>query len=204
MGSRFILKRLTLKYVEVLFPVRGVDGLVQFVSAYIRPADVSRGFLPYTARNVMTQAFKLLDAPYGWGDSRGNPDCSRFIQMVFAVMGLELPRNSAEQGRSGLLISDFDGRFDVREKFAVISGQGVAALTLLRLKGHIMLYLGEEGGRLYAIHATSSYRQKGPQGDVMVPLKRVVVSDLSLGEGSSKGSLLDRVVAVRYLGKGGL
>jgi hypothetical protein len=62
--------------------------------------------------------------------------------------------------------------------------------------------LGKDNDRLYAIHAIWAYREKGPEGDVPTVLGRVVVSDLSLGEGSSKGSLLERIVAVRLLKKG--
>jgi len=62
-----------------------------------------------------------------------------------------------------------------------------------------MLYLGKDEGRLYAIHAIWAYRQKGLEGDEATVLGRVVVSDLSLGEGASRGSLLERIVAVRLL-----
>jgi len=199
MGSRFVIKRVTPDRVEVMYPLRHTDGTARFVSAFILPRDIIRGFLPYTPRMVIIQAFKLLDAPYGWGDMDGAQDCSRFIQMVFATMGLDLPRNSGEQGRAGLSLAEFDSNAGMQERFTRISGEGVGALTLLRLKGHIMLYLGKDNGRLYAIHAIWAYRQKGPEGDEATVLGKVVVSDLSLGEGSSKGSLLQRIAAVRLM-----
>ena len=74
-------------------------------------------------------------------------------------------------------------------------------MTLLRLKGHIMLYLGEYDGRPFVIHATSGYRRKTGRSERAAALGRVVVSDLSLGAGTSKGSLLERVVDIRNLGK---
>ena len=200
MGSRFMLKRIKAGVVEVLYPLQHPDGRARFVSAFIAARDIMPGFLPYTPRMVMTQAFKLLDAPYGWGDMNGDQDCSRFIHMVLATMGLDLPRNSGEQGHSGVALGDFGPGDDAQARFALISQKGVGALTLLRLKGHIMLYLGRDKDRLYALHAMWAYREKGLQGDVPVILGRVLVSDLSLGEGSSKGSLLQRVVSVRYLG----
>ncbi len=199
MGSRFIIKRVTPYSVEIVYPLRHEDGTARFVSAFILPRDIIQGALPYTQRMVIVQAFKLLDAPYGWGDMNGDQDCSRFIQMVFATMGLDLPRNSGEQGRSGLSLAEFNSDATIKEKAFLIASEGVGALTLLRLKGHIMLYLGKDNGRLYAIHAMWAYRQKGLEGDEATVLGRVVVSDLSLGEGSSKGSLLERIVAVRLL-----
>ena len=199
MGSHFILKKIKPKAVEVIYPLRHPDGTARFISAFIAPEDIMPGFLPYTPRMVLTQAFKLLDAPYGWGDMNGDQDCSRFIHMVFATIGIDLPRNSGEQGRSGIPLAEFQDGLSAAEKAAKISADAVGGLTLFRLKGHIMLYLGKEDGRLYAIHAIWAYRQKGASGDDVIPLGRVVISDLSLGEGSSKGSLLERIVAVRLL-----
>ena len=199
MGSRLMMKRAGSGFVEISYPLRHPDGTVRFVSAFVLSPDVMLGFLPYTPRMVIVQAFKLLGAPYGWGDMGGAQDCSRFIHMVFATMGLDLPRNSAEQGRSGLSLAEFADGTDAGEKMALIADQGIGALTLLRLKGHIMLYLGKDKNRLYAMHAVWAYRQKGPLGDETTVLGRVVVSDLSLGKGSSKGSLLERIVSVRLL-----
>lgn len=186
MGAKLVVTSFGKDEVKILYPQRGVDGKAFWIMAFVRRADIARGYLPYTARTIYTQAFKMLDAPYGWGDIHQQQDCSRFTQMVFATVGLVLPRNSAEQGLTGLDIS-----FD----------DGVGALTLLRLKGHVMLYLGKVDQRFYAIHAVWSYHEKQAGKDVQRALRRVVVSDLSLGTGSSKGSLLDRVVSVRFLGE---
>jgi hypothetical protein len=182
MGARLIVPRLDGDMLAVVLPQRGVGGKVFWITAYVSRADVVRRALPYTARNIYVQAFKMLDAPYGWGDMHQQQDCSRFTHMVFATVGLTLPRNSGEQAQVGAEVSWKDA---------------AGAMTLLRLKGHIMLYLGKADEKPYAIHAAWAYREKG---DVVKLLKRVVVSDLSLGEGSSKGSLLERIVALRFIG----
>ncbi|MEI8011376.1 MAG: SH3 domain-containing protein [Candidatus Omnitrophota bacterium] len=200
MGARFILKRVKGKAAEVIFPQRGDDGKARMISAFIPRADVSPDYLRYTPRTIIRQAFKLFGMPYGWGDADGGQDCSRFVNMVFATVGMALPRNSAEQGRSGLASAEFDNRFNTVEKFVSIAGRGVGGATLLRLKGHIMLYLGEVDKRLYAIHAAWAYRVPSRMGDVTRVLGRVVVSDLSLGKGAGQGALLERIVAVRFLG----
>ena len=68
-----------------------------------------------------------------------------------------------------------------------------AANTLLAMKGHIMLYLGTVNGKPYVIHDTTGYKQKEDQKEVTYAIDRVIISDLSLGQGSEKGSLLRRL-----------
>ncbi len=68
--------------------------------------------------------------------------------------------------------------------------------NLLTMKGHILMYLGSVDGVPYAIHATSGYREQADDKDHMRVLMKVVVSDLSLGEGSARGSLLKRLKKV--------
>jgi hypothetical protein len=66
-----------------------------------------------------------------------------------------------------------------------------------------MLLLGEDRGRPYGVSAISSYLRPcgrpgssprpGRAGEVVVALDRVAVTDLELGRGTSKTSLLERL-----------
>jgi hypothetical protein len=199
MGTRLVLTEAAGRGVEVLFPKRQSNGEMSFSSAFIAREDVSFGVLPFTSRMMYRQAFRMLNAPYGWGDMYGEQDCSRFIQMVFATMGLPLPRNSSDQAKIGTLVFGFhEDATEDGKKEALVSG-GIGGLTLLRLKGHIMLYLGHVNREPYAIHATWAYRDVGPDGDRPRVINRVAVTGLRLGEGTKKGTLLDRVVSARTL-----
>ena len=71
--------------------------------------------------------------------------------------------------------------------------------TLLRLPGHIMLYLGTVDGRPYVVQEIWGYREPGPGRDRVRLINRVVVSDLSLGTGSWRGSLLSRIDRARII-----
>ena len=71
MGSRFVLKSPAGRSVEVLLPHRQSNGSLAFVSGFLPREDVSFGFLPFTPRIIYRQAFKMLNAPYGWGDMYG-------------------------------------------------------------------------------------------------------------------------------------
>ena len=123
----------------------------------------------------------MLNQPYGWGDMYGEQDCSRFLQMVFATVGIDLPRDSKNQAQVSNAAVDFDEKSDDNAKIAGLA-KTPAANTLLAMKGHIMLYLGMVDGKPYAIHDTT-----------VSSVDRVIVSDLSLGQGSKKGSLLRRL-----------
>ena len=94
----------------VAIPARGNGGELVLLDDIVHADGVSEGFLPYTRRNVLVQAFKLLDAPYSWGGSTSGFDCSTFLYDVFAVFGIRLPRNSSWQAEVGRPLARFEER----------------------------------------------------------------------------------------------
>ena len=55
---------------RVLMPVRDFNGALTVRKGFVPSSEtVHEGFLPYTQRNVITTAFRLLGRPYGWHDS---------------------------------------------------------------------------------------------------------------------------------------
>ncbi len=202
MGSEFVIQnRVNQNIVAVHLPLRKEDGRLDLSTGYIQTKDIHEGYWPYTARHTIGQAFELLNAPYGWGGMYGEQDCSAFLQEIFATIGIHLPRNSSAQAQAGKLLEQFDKNFLLKKKLELLSTEAVGGATILPLKGHIMLFLGMVDGHAYAIHATWGYREHGWLRDRVRVLNRVVVSDLSLGEGSRKGSLLHRLLSIRFLGK---
>jgi hypothetical protein len=200
MGSIFAFKKVSSGSLEVLVPGVGSSGEVEFIPAYISKLNAAAGFLPYTPRVIYEQAFKMLDAPYGWGDMNRGQDCSRFIQMVFASVGLQLPRNSAEQGKAGAMLEGFKETLTPAEKEALLVTKALPGLTILRLNGHIILYLGAYHDKPYAIHCAWAYRELMPDGSLRARvIGRVAVTSLDLGDGSAKGSLLQRLISARVL-----
>ena len=202
MGTRFpMLSLIGSDKVEVLIPIRNKNGLLKLVHGYISKEQVSKGFLPYTQRNIIKQAFKLLNSPYGWGGSFGEQDCSRFIHEIFSTVGIILPRNSKAQAKVGRVIATFSKNQNIDKRLIVIKQKAIPGITILRLKGHIMLYLGINNNKPYVIHATWGYREHKWYKDIVRVTNRVVVSDLFLGKGSLKGSLIERIVTIRVLDK---
>ena len=199
MGTRLPLMRFDGDFAQVTIPHREVDGSATLVPGFIATSEVREGYLPYTPRQILLQAFKMLHQPYGWGGMYGSQDCSRFLQEVFATVGVALPRDSKNQIQVGTRLIDWEDSAPGADKTLVLTDFAVGGITLLGMKGHILLYLGSVDGRLYAIHCVWGYRKPAPSGDKTYVLNRVVVSELTLGEGSKRGSLLDRLNAARLL-----
>ncbi len=183
----------------ILIPARNNGGLLGIQKGYLRAdEDVHLGFLPYTQKNVARQAFKMLHHPYGWGDRLGGRDCSRFIMDLFKTFGILMPRNSKEQAWVGLNLSPVAEK-PAQEKRKILD-QSIPLATTLRLPGHIMLYLGSDKGKYYAIHSIWGIQKSAGGQPVMQKIGRVVVSDLGLGEKGPNGSLLDRITDIRIIG----
>ncbi|MGO9145570.1 MAG: SH3 domain-containing protein [Desulfomonilia bacterium] len=200
MGVRLaVLKEWDNGVIQVLVPVRSDGGWCTFDAAFVSASQVHRGNLSYTPRNAIVQAFKLLNAPYGWGGMYGEQDCSRFIQEVFATMGITLPRNSAQQGKVGRLIASFTKSNSLDDRQRKLSMSAMGGITTLQFPGHIMLFLGSIDGVPYAIHDLYAFTEPAPPNERLVPINRVVVSSLAIGEGTKKGSLLMRLGNVREI-----
>jgi len=203
MGTRFpAIKNTESSIVEVIVPFRLSDGSLSQKTAYLHREDVNFGYLSYTPRTIIEQGFRLINTPYGWGGMYGEQDCSEFLQEIFATVGILLPRNSSVQSKVGVLVGEFDKKSSGEERLRLLSEKAVGGITVLYLKGHIMLFLGIVDGKPYAIHAIWAYRQhSGFEKDYIRVINRVAVTDLSLSKGSPKGSLMERLVTVRKIDK---
>lgn len=116
--------------------------------------------LPLTRKNLARAANVLVGQPYGWGGMYENRDCSAMIRDLFAPFGIWLPRNSKDQAREGGRWIDLS-MLKAVEKERVIRRDGVPYLTLLYMKGHIMLYMGVHDDAVLVFHNFWSVRTKG-------------------------------------------
>lgn len=195
MGAVFYLSKKRLKSAwAVRYPVRGPDGLA-WKDAYIKKgADVSKGFLPYTTRNVVRQAFKMLGEEYGWGGKDGKRDCSLFVKDLFATMGIQMPRNSRQQqAYAGTLKASVYNLSTKKELNAALKS-AEPGITLIGMNRHIMLYIGERKGKPYVIHQVFGFMS----GKRMSILKKVAVTGLEAGK-RSRNSLKQRIKSINEL-----
>jgi hypothetical protein len=156
---------------------------------------------PLTRRAYLTEAFARLGHPYGWAGEAGGCDCSSLAQEVFASFGIHLPRSSAEQQYTGTRSIALEPDEPASSREHRIDAAHERGIVLLTFPGHVMLYLGRSDDRPMALHALAEYVEPCESGGETLRLvDRVVVSDLSLGAGSSRRSLLERVTRIVIFG----
>jgi cell wall-associated NlpC family hydrolase len=150
----------------VRLPVSDENGELEFRTALIaRSQDVRRGYLPFTRRNVVEQAFKFLGERYGWGHSYNARDCTGLVAEVYRTFGIHLPRNSEQQGNSPIGESiEFAADVSEEDKLRAVMSADVG--DLLYSTGHVMLYLGSIDDMPYVIHDLSGFGWAGEDGEV--------------------------------------
>jgi hypothetical protein len=187
--------------------VSGADGFSP--DTLVLESNAGLGTRPLTRRRAWTVALSELDRPYGWGGREGHRDCSRLVRDVFVPFGLQLARHSAVQAKQGTESIEVEA-LDEGDKRAAIRAAAKRGLVLLYMRGHIMLYLGEDvpepasgegtassGARMYAVSAISEFVEPCPSGadlpDLVNRLDRVAVTTLELGRGSTRSSFIERI-----------
>jgi len=160
----------------VKIPVKDEEARLKFKLALIaRSNDVCEGYLPYTRRNIIQQAFKLLGERYGWNGMFKRRDCSQFIMNVYKTMNIIIPSftRMQEEGTAGKSI-EFSGSIQRREGVLNKLQPG----DPIHLKGHVVMYLGKVGEDHYIIHSGSGYGIKNKDGRI----KRVTVHGIFISE----------------------
>ena len=160
-------------------PYRDADGFVQMEQTLIPVSkDVHVGFMTMTSESVIRQAFKFLGRVYGYGGSLSSNDCSGFIRQVYSCYGFELPRNAtAIAQRSDL--GCIECSVMTPDKKKSIMADMTPGLPVY-MEGHIMMYLGMEGGEPYVISSCATCIEPGHDTEDIVDAYCVFVSGLDL------------------------
>ncbi|MFC1650999.1 hypothetical protein ACFL2X_05460 [Candidatus Latescibacterota bacterium] len=131
---------------RVIVPVRMVNGEFMTETAFLSPdADIHARYVPYTRRNIIMLAFKLLHDPYDWTGSALGRNHETTYRDIFSCFGFVLP------GNGGLFT--FFGNKDIaampdmgkeKEYSLVLDNEPFVSFAVSR--GHAMLLLGEHEG----------------------------------------------------------
>jgi len=181
-------------------PVRNADGGLGFAPALLQKnADSAPGYLPLTRANIIRQAFKFLGERYGWGHSYGTRDCSGFVSEVYRSFGVELPRNTRDQGVSPAFDRiAFTEADDHAARMGVLRNLDVG--DLLYIPGHVMMVIGREDGEVWLIHDTTGMRYRDASGEIVsVPLNQVSVTPLFALLGDSGTPYVDFIYSIQRI-----
>jgi cell wall-associated NlpC family hydrolase len=125
-------------------PSGNLSALLE-AEAAAAPQAEARPKLSARIQDILSKAVSLLGTPYRWGGTSpdGGFDCSGLVGYVFrTALGIDLPRVSRDQAKTGELISD---------RAALVAGD----LVFFGRRGrvdHVGIYVGE--GRF--LHAPST------------------------------------------------
>jgi len=135
---------------KVLVPIMTKNHQASLVVADMPASSYSRFPLKPTPKNFALLISELEGEPYGWGGYNHWRDCSLTLKSLYTDFGIFLLRNSPEQINQGKKISLIG--LSVKKKLSTIRNNAVPFLTLVGLKGHIMLYIGSKDKKLFVFH----------------------------------------------------
>jgi hypothetical protein len=183
-------------------PIRADDGSLHFTPALLQKAnDVATDYLPLTHANLIRQSFKFLGERYGWGHSYNSRDCSGFVSEVYRSFGVQLPRNTRDQGVSPALNRiAFTADDDHEKRLAVLRQLQVG--DLVYIPGHVMMVIGQHGGGPYVIHDTTGITYRDAAGELTrVHLNGVSVTPLVPLLDGKETSRVDRIYSIQRIRK---
>jgi len=138
---------------DPIYKVRKGDNLslsstspvVKELKELSEPADGANG-VGGIKEKLIRIAHKMLDIPYRFGGSSFlGIDCSGYVQKVFGLLDIVLPRTAREQFRLGKLVG--------KEELSI--GDLVFFRTYAKFPSHVGIYLGDNR----FIHASSKERK---------------------------------------------
>lgn len=165
---------------SILVPVKGPEGkampaevTIAYNTAVIWPLQITPG-------NIARVGNVMMGQNYGWGGMFGDRDCSALIRDLFTPFGIWLPRNSGAQARRGIVIS-LTG-LNPQEKANIILDRGIPFLSLVGMKGHICLYIGNYKGKPAIFHNVWGLRIiENGNDDARLVIGKAVVTSITPG-----------------------
>ena len=180
-------------------PLRTEQGALQFTPALLpKTADVSLGYLPLTPANLLQQSFKFLGERYGWGHSYNARDCSGFVSEVYRSFGVQLPRNTRDQGVSAALDRIAFTETDSREK-RLEALKKLQVGDLIYIPGHVMMVIGHDAGMPYVIHDTTGITYRNDTEITRVHLNGVSVTPLTPLLLDESRSVIDHIYSIQRI-----
>lgn len=106
--------------------------------------------LKFNSQNIENLAKEFIGELYAWGGLNNHRDCSSFTQDFFTPFGIYLKRNSKAQTKLHKYIDL--SKMSSYGKKEFIKQNAIPFLTLVYLRGHIMLYIGMKDDEPLVMH----------------------------------------------------
>ena len=158
----------------------------QILKAPIPKTAVALRSFELNKTNLRNLISHLVEKPYGWGGYLENRDCSSMIRDLLGTYRIWLPRDSKDQMNIGHTYQFPKG---TDEKMALIKEKGIPFFTILRKKGHNMLYVGNApNGDPLILHAIWGLKSTYQNGDLAELLKSYPIEGIHKdADGELKG-----------------
>ncbi len=169
----------TIEQHKVLIVVANSKGYAEIKEGLIDQQKTAIMPLAATPSNMSQLAANFFGQPYGWGGLEEYQDCSELMKDLFMPFAIWLPRDSGSQALSGAII-DLKDKSD-EEKKHLISQKGIPFFSLITLRGHIALYIGNYEDTPYIYHTMWGLRLKtDPNGRAI--MGKVVLMPVDFGK----------------------
>jgi hypothetical protein len=166
MGDRLPSKSGNARVVQV--PSRQMNGNLLIQDAWLKPdADVSKGYLPYSTKNVVIQTFKILDFLYDWTGGWFGRDHATSMRDIFSCFGFKLPANGVMQTAFYANPEKVSPKAGKEAQYKAIKANEPFITIQICSSGHGQLYLGEYKGEPI-VFDTHGYAYKDKNGDELV------------------------------------
>ena len=152
-------------------------------------------------KNIQVILDELIQEPYGWGELLNHRDCSALTRDFIAPFGIYLGRNSATQKQDGKY---YDMQtMTPKEKKEFLVNKATPFLSLVYLKGHIMLYIGEHEGEPLVFHNIWGIKTLNDKESGRFIIGQAVVTSLEPGRElkyfDAKKSLIHKIQGISNL-----
>lgn len=152
---------------RISVPVRRTNGELAVEQAWLAPdADVHAGYLPCTRKNVVVQAFKMLDNIYDWTGAWFGRNDTTVMRDIFGTFGFDLPSNGVLMSLYGDKIETLATALDRKEKVARFAAHEPFITIDTSSSGHSQLYLGQQDGQVF-VFDTNGYGYPDEKGETL-------------------------------------
>ena len=169
---------------RIRVPVRKTDGSFTTGTAWLaKDADVSIGWLPYTRRNIVETAFKLLDNPYDFTGTFFGRQHESTYRDIFCCFGFDLPYHGGlftHYGDDDTVLDPAVGREEQYRRILEFEPFVTVMITLQDTGGHAQLLLGRHNG-VPIIFDQHGYGYTDENGTEVI-VRRCVVDRITMPE----------------------